>query len=166
LLLTGQRRGEIAQLKWTEVKGDMLELSADRVKSKQAHIVPLSTQALDIIASLPRIGDYVFGEVPVSHFDRIKRQLDAHMGEAAPWVVHDLRRTVASGMAKLKIALPVIEKVLNHQSGTFKGVLKVYQLYDFVIEKRHALEAWASYVEQLVSGKSADDKVVTFGARR
>jgi integrase len=84
LLLTGQRRSEIAKLKWSEVKGDILELPVSRMKGKRTHLVPLSTQAADIIASLPQIGDYVFGASPVGHFDRIKRQLDAHMGDAAP----------------------------------------------------------------------------------
>src|SRR5215813_2260754 len=116
LLLTGQRRSEIAKLKWSEVKGDTLELPVARMKGKRAHLVPLSTQAAAIIASLPQTGDYVFGRSPVSHFDRIKREIDAHMGNTAPWVVHDLRRTAASGMAKLRIPVPTIEKILDHRS--------------------------------------------------
>ena len=166
LLLTGQRRGEIAHLKWNEVKGNLLELPGTRMKGRQPHVVPLSTQASAIIASMPRIGDYVFGQSPVSHFHRIKQQLDAHMGKRVPWVVHDLRRTAASGMAKIGIAVPTIEKTLAHRSGTFRGIVGTYQRHTFVPEMTVALQRWADHVEGLVSGKPAEDKVVPITARR
>jgi integrase len=166
LLLTGQRRGEIADAKWSEVHGDVLEFSAERMKGKQAHVVPLSSKAAAIIASLPRIGDYIFGRSPINHFDRIKRQLDEHMGETKPWVVHDLRRTVASGMAKIGVPVPVIEKILAHRSGTFRGIVGTYQRHDFLIEKRDALSRWARHVEKLVSGEPADSNVFELPARR
>jgi integrase len=150
LLLTGQRRGEIAGAKWSEVHGDVLEFSAERMKGKQPHVVPLSGQATAIIASLPRIGDYIFGRSPINHFDRIKREIDAHMGDTPPWVVHDLRRTVASGLAKLKVPVPVIEKVLAHRSGTFRGIVQTYQRHDYLDEKRDALRRWADHIAQLV----------------
>ena len=66
------------------------------------------------------------------------------------WRLHDIRRTVASGMARLKIALPVIEKVLNHRSGSFAGIVGVYQHHDFADEKRAALDGWARFVTTLV----------------
>ena len=72
-----------------------------------------------------------------------------------PWRLHDLRRTVASGMARLGINLPVIEKVLNHSSGSFAGIVGVYQKHDFADEKRAALETWGRHIEGLISGKSA-----------
>jgi integrase len=159
LLLTGQRREEIARLKWSEVKGDTLELPMPRMKGKQTHLVPLSRQAAAIIASLPQIGDYLFGTSPVSHFSRIKRELDEHMGETPPWVIHDLRRTAASQMAKLGVSVPVIEKVIGHRSGVFRGIVGVYQKYDFAAEKRAALQRWAEHIDTLVTGRQA--KVVT-----
>src|SRR5262249_43672656 len=128
------------------------------------HIVPLSTQAAAIIEALPRIGDYVFGESPVTHFHRIKQQLDAHMGKTAPWVVHDLRRTAASGMARIGIAVPTIEKTLAHRSGTFRGIVGTYQRHTFVPEMTVALQKWADHIAHVVVGKPAD--VVTLGARR
>ena len=69
------------------------------------------------------------------------------------WVLHDVRRTVASGMARLGIALPVIEKALNHTSGTFRGVLRTYQRHDFADEKRKALETWGRFVLSLLDDK-------------
>jgi len=76
-----------------------------------------------------------------------------------PWRLHDLRRTCASGLARLGINLPVIEKVLNHSSGSFAGIVGVYQKHSFADEKRQALEAWGSFVTALVEGKPAN-KVV------
>jgi hypothetical protein len=69
-------------------------------------------------------------------------------------------------MARLGVGLPVIEKVLNHVSGSFRGIVGVYQRHQYAAEKRDALQRWANYVEGLVSGKAADEKVVTLGARR
>ena len=82
----------------------------------------------------------------------------------APWVLHDLRRTVASGMARLGVRLPVIEKILNHASGTFRGIVGVYQRHDFAAEKRDALARWADHVDSIVSGKPVG-KVVSLRSR-
>ena len=99
---------------------------------------------------------YIFttnGERPVSGWSRAKARLDRDMlaearqesadAEIPHWVLHDLRRTVASGMARLGIDLPAIEKVLNHSSGTFRGIIRVYQRHDFASEKSRALD-WNS----------------------
>ena len=67
------------------------------------------------------------------------------------WTFHDLRRTMASGMARLGIALPVIEKVLNHSSGTFRGIVGVYQRHSYAEEKRVALDRWAAHVQRSFS---------------
>jgi integrase len=154
LLLTGQRRNEIALLRWSEVKGDALELPAERMKGRQGHIVPLSTQTAAIIAAQRRIGERVFvHESP--HFDRLKREIDARMGDVAPWVTHDIRRSVASGMARIGIAVPVIEKILAHRKGTFAGVVGIYQRHSFLPETATALQRWGDHIEQLISGKPA-----------
>jgi integrase len=70
-----------------------------------------------------------------------------------PWRLHDLRRTVASGMARLGLNLPVIEKVLNHSSGSFAGIVSVYQRHSFADEKRAALDLWGRHVERLIAVK-------------
>ena len=80
-----------------------------------------------------------------------------------PWRLHDLRRTAASGMARLGINLPVIEKVLNHSCGSFGGIVGVYQRHDFADEKRHALERWGAHVADLVSGRRSQK---SSGSRR
>jgi integrase len=163
LILTGQRRGEIAELRWSEVEDDVLALPARRMKGRQAHVVPLSTQAAAIIATLPKTDDFVLGRALGWHFHHVKRALDARMGDTPKWVIHDVRRSVASGMARIGIALPVIEKILAHRKGTFAGVVGVYQRHSFLPEMATALQRWADHVEQLVSSKVA--KVVKLRRR-
>jgi len=80
-----------------------------------------------------------------------KQLAEANEKPIPDWVFHDLRRTMVSGMARLLIALPVIEKVVNHKSGTFRGIVSVYQHHDFAVEKRNALAAWANFVLSIIS---------------
>jgi integrase len=164
MLLTGQRCGEVVGMKRSEISGDVWTLPPERTKNKMRHEVPLSAQALAIIEAVPGVDkDYLFTSSPTRRLGNMapaKVALDTHMKPAQPWVLHDLRRTVASGMAALGVKLPVIEKVLNHVSGSFRGIVGVYQRHEYAAEKRDALQRWANHVEGLVSGKPADDKVV------
>jgi integrase len=112
--------------------------------------------------------DYVFTSSRtrrLGHMGHAKAAIDRHMKPKTPWVLHDLRRTVASGMAKIGIKLPVIEKVLNHTGGSFKGIIGTYQRYDFAAEKRHALQVWADHVDGVVRGEPAG-KVLHLGRGR
>jgi integrase len=158
LILTGQRRGEVGGLQWSEIDtGKRLwTLPRQRAKNDNRHEIPLSPQAMAVIEQMPRIGDrFVFttnGIVPATDFAKNKRRLDALLPPDMPnWCLHDLRRTVASGMAGLGVNLPVIEKVLNHVSGTFAGVVSVYQRHDFAAHKRAALNAWGKHVAEIVA---------------
>ena len=159
LLLTGQRRNEVAHMQWGELDLEkrIWTLPRERVKNDRRHEVPLSSQAVTIIQALPRISDrFVFStnaKSPVNDFGKNKGRLD-ELSAVSDWVLHDLRRTVASGMARLGISLSVIEKVLNHVSGSFAGIVGVYQRHEFAVEKRAALEKWAEHVERLVSLKN------------
>jgi integrase len=173
MILTGQREGEIAGMRWKEVDLDarIWTLPASRVKNDEMHTVPLVDAAVDIIKALPRIktdGGFVFAGrhgQPVTGFSRAKDRIDTATTKAnkekplPAWVFHDLRRTMASGMARLGIQLPVIEKILNHRSGTFRGIVGVYQRHTFAEEKRTALSAWASHVETVVSGKQTTNVI-------
>ena len=171
LLLTGCRLNEIAQMRWAELSEDgaTLHLPAERVKNKRAHDVPLSPLARNIIADVARIGGspFVFtitGRSPVSGFGKAKKRLDAEM-DIAPWRTHDIRRTVASGLQRLGVPLPVTEKVLNHISGSLGGIVGVYQRHDYEAERRVALERWADHISALVEGRQAA-VVPIRGARR
>jgi integrase len=157
LILTGQRRGEVAQMQWAELDIDkrLWTLPRERTKNDRRHEVPLSPQAIAVLKGLPRISDqFVFslnGTKPVNGFGKNSDRLKALVPSDVPaWVIHDLRRTVASGLARLGIGLSVIEKVLNHVSGSFAGIVGVYQRHEFAEEKRAALDSWAKHVDQLV----------------
>src|SRR5262249_30435288 len=154
-------RDEVAGMRWDELDLDarLWTLPRGRVKNDQGHVVPLSPLAVAILKSAPRISDSPLvltnnGTSPASGCSKGKRKLDALLpGNMPPWRLHDLRRTVASGMARLGINLPVIEKVLNHASGSFAGIVSVYQRHSFADEKREALDAWGRHVERLICGR-------------
>jgi integrase len=162
LLLTGQRCGEVVGMRRSEISADVWTLSAERTKNHQKHQVPLSAQALAIIEAVPAIDeDFVF-TTSVSQrlaMGRAKTLLDAQMQLRDPWVIHDLRRTVATGLQKLGVRVEVTEAVLNHKGGSFKGVIGIYQRHQYAVEKRAALERWAARVQGLVTG-TAESNVV------
>ena len=165
LILTGARREEVTGMRWSELDLDkkLWALPRTRVKHDAEHTVPLSEAAMAVIEDLPRIKkvDFVFsttGKGPVSGFSKAKDRLD-EVAAVSDWQLHDIRRTVASGMARLDITLPVIEKCLNHRSGSFAGIVGVYQRYSFSEKKRNALDAWARFVTALVSDKPAENVV-------
>jgi len=161
LLLTGQRLGEVVGMRRSEISGDVWVLPPERTKNHRRHEIALSRQALAIINDAPIIAgeeDFVFTSSRTRRLGSIsdaRATLDVHMKPAQPWVLHDARRTVASGMQRLGIRLPVIERCLNHVGGSFRGIVGTYQRYDFATEVRDALQRWADYVEALVSGKPA-----------
>src|SRR5215469_1749701 len=159
LILTGARRTEIAALRWSEIEDDTIILPRERIKSGEVHSIPLAPQALAILKELPRIGpgDFVFttnGRNPFIDFSGSKRRLDA-ITKIPSWRIHDLRRTVATGLQRLGTNLQVIEAVLGHVGGSRSGIVGVYQRHSFDTEKRTALEAWAREVERIVDGKPA-----------
>jgi integrase len=175
LLLTGQRRNEVSGMTWGELDLDKAVwiIPAGRSKNDEKHEVPLSDAALLVIAFLPLVKSdkgFLFtttGETHVSGYSRAKAMLDKAMLELARqerggdveiprWTFHDLRRTAVSGMARLGVALPVIEKVVNHSSGSFAGVVGVYQRHSFSDEKRTALHVWANLVLSTVEKRPAN----------
>ena len=171
MTLTGARRGEVGEMSRREVDQDhqLWNLPAERTKNGRPHTIPLSTQAWTLIEARPRFAgcDFVFtidGKRVVNNWDEVKHRISAKAGiTASSWRLHDLRRTCASGMQKLGIQVPVIEKALNHISGTFRGIVGVYQTHDYADEVRIALQRWADRVEEIVGGKPA--KVVKLRAR-
>jgi integrase len=156
LLLTGQRRGEVAGMLWAELdlENALWTLPGTRTKNGRLHEVPLSRQVIGVVKGLPRISasPYVFsldGKKPINGWTEHKKKLDKISGLSG-WTLHDLRRTAASNMAKLGVSLPVIEKCLNHVSGSFAGIVSVYQRHDYADEKQKALQQWANHVSKLV----------------
>ncbi len=179
LILTGQRRSEVAGMNWAEVdrSAALWTIPAGRAKNGTTSIVPLSAAALgelDAVAGgevWPSRGPVLTttGRTTISGFSKAKRLVDAAIaeaGEALPaWRVHDLRRTVATGFQKLGIRFEVTEAVLNHVSGARGGVAGIYQRHDWATEKRDALDAWARRIDDLLHPADAVN-VVAIGAGR
>ena len=158
LILTGARREEIGQLRWSEIKGDGVTLEGARTKNGAPQTIPLSLAATTVLQRVPRIADskQVFapnGRTAVSSWSRAKAKLDELSG-VSDWRIHDLRRTVATGLQRLGVNLQTIEAVLGHTSGSRSGVVGVYQRHSFDAEKRAALEAWGANVAALVGARS------------
>jgi integrase len=154
LLLTGARRDEIGSLRWSEIKNTDIKLEGARTKSGDPHTIPLSPAAVTQLQQCPLIGksDFVFstnGRTPVSGWSRAKDRLD-RIAKIEPWRIHDLRRTVATGLQKLGVGLQVVESILGHVSGSRAGVVGIYQRHTYDAEKRAALEAWGEHVTALV----------------
>jgi len=154
LMLTGQRRDEIAALRRAEIEGGVLALPAARTKNSRAHDVPLSPQARALLNDQPESAgrEYVFGNGRggFSGFSSAKRRLDEASG-VADWTLHDLRRTMATRMADLGVQPHVIEAILNHVSGHKAGVAGIYNRSTYATEKRAALEQWGAHVERLLA---------------
>ena len=187
LLLTAQRRDEVACMEWAEL--DLNErvwtIPGARAKNERLHEVQLSREAVEVLRSLPRLGARLpfttDGDKPIAGFSNAKRRLDAAMlkarrtalglpvenddyrkaigiaaGKPLPveiphWTFHDLRRTAATGMARLNFPPHVVDKILNHASGTIRGVAAVYNRFEYRDERRAALEAWGRFVTALVT---------------
>jgi integrase len=154
LLLTGCRVNEIAKSRWWEVDGNLLTIPPDRFKSDAQHLVPLTREALAVLDAVPRFtkGDYLFsttfGEKPVSGFSKAKARLDQLMGCAEPFKLHDLRRTVRTRLASLKVPDTVAEMVIGHGK---RGLGRVYDQHRYLDELREALELWAARLRDIVT---------------
>jgi integrase len=161
LVLTAARRQEIFGLSWREVDSDSaaIRLPAERAKTKEGRIIPLSPVALSVLDEMPRFagGDFVFGQggqAPFANVGHAKSRLDRLIAEARDepmpaWRLHDIRRTVATGLQRLGTRLEVIEAVLGHVSGSRAGIVGIYQRHRFDDEARAALTAWGEHIFRL-----------------
>jgi integrase len=182
LILTGQREAEVAGMTRAEIdlNAATWTIPKERTKNGREHVVDLSPQALAIVNGVPNSGDLLFparnaaprkhsrkdsapNRRPVVGFSAAKRLLDGDVirktkealptAALAPWRIHDLRRTAATGMAGMGIAPHVIERVLNHVSGVTGGLVGVYQRHEYRAERKAAVAAWGARVEAIVTGQ-------------
>jgi integrase len=163
LALSGQRREEVAKIRWEELDltRGIWTLPKSRTKNAKEHVVHLSEQSLNVLRRAERRGPFVFsvvGTKPYNEFGRAKRRLDELSGVTG-WRLHDLRRTCVSGMARLGVAPHVADKILNHQVGTISGVAAVYQRHEFLSERRQALDLWGAHVDTLVDQAGREHRI-------
>jgi integrase len=178
LLLTGCRLNEIARMQRSELSDDLstFRLPSIRAKNNRGIDIPLPPLASGILESVTEgEGPFVFstnGETPISGFSKYKVRFDALMvAEAAkdnvatiaPWRLHDLRRSCATGMADIGIHPWIIEACLNHVSGAKGGIAGVYNVATYEAERREALIRWADYVASIVMGRKR--KIVALRGR-
>jgi integrase len=158
LALTGQRRRDVAEARWseTDLGKKLWTIPAERYKTGAPHVVPLCDDAVAILENLPRFtrGDHVFtttfGVHPVSGFSKLKERFDKLLeGKmAGPWILHDIRRTVRTQLSALPIADNVRELTIGHAQ---PGLHQVYDQYAYLDEKRRALELWAMRLRDIIS---------------
>jgi integrase len=167
LLLTGCRASEIGGLRWSEIFSDRIVIAGERVKNHRAHTVPLTPAVRTILDEQPRhtISDHVFGreQLGFTGWSSSKRELDKRV-KLKPWVLHDLRRTFATGACELGISPHVVEAALNHVSGFRHGVAGVYNLAALEGPIRHALTTWEAHVLEIAEGRVHGDRVVPLRA--
>jgi integrase len=157
LLWTGCRRSEAGGMRWSEVEDGTWTVPAERTKNHRPLVLPLPRQALAALQAHPRwVGrDHVFGRTPVGFqgWSYPKRRLDDRLAFARPWDLHDLRRTVETGLRKLGTSSDVVNRILNHAMTQIEAA---YNHHDYLAEKRVNLQEWADHLEHVV----ANDKFI------
>jgi integrase len=178
LMLTGARRSEVFEADRDEIdiKAKEWVIPAERAKNGLPHIVPLSSEAVAVIKSLPvyegspklfpAMGNPENG--PSGHsraLNRFRKSLNEALEreQTDRWTLHDIRRTVATGFQRLGVRFEVTEAVLNHISGAKGGVAGVYQRHDWKTEKRSALDAWGKHLLGVVRARSSASKKARSG---
>jgi integrase len=157
LILLGNRRDEVGEMPWSELDliSAIWDLPGERTKNKRSLRIALPAIAVDIVKGAWKgwghqaSGGLVFRDF---HWSRDKTELDAMLGDkVAPWTVHDLRRTMATRMGDHGVLPHVVEAILNHQSGSKRGVAGVYNRSPYEAEAKQALKDWADRVVGLVA---------------
>lgn len=171
LILTGARRDEVGHMHLSELDLDRKKwlLPEGRSKNRREFLFTLSDAAVDILTKAVETREaHVFGHAEkrgFSGWSKAKKALDKRIADAGHtldhWQLHDLRRSFASGMQRLKIEPHVIEACLNH---TLPKLERTYKTYDHEPEKRAALARWAAHVDAIVTGKTIDNVVSMKGA--
>jgi integrase len=170
LILTGQRREEVGGMLWPEVDldGSIWRIRADRTKNGLPHDVPLSRPAVAILRDRAKRErrDLVFGigDGPFQGWSNAKSALDSRVltrlrkkkAQLAPWRLHDIRRTVATGLADIGVLPHVVEAIFNHVSGHKAGVAGIYNRASYAAEKRKALDLWAEQIAEVVTGQPSN----------
>lgn len=153
LLLTILRRKEVGMMRWSEIDGDTFHLPPERDKNGEGRLIALPPMALSIINSQPRYPNcpFVFtenGKTPFHQYDKRIEKLRKLCGFEEHWKLHDLRRTGRSNLSRLRWPDNVCEAILGHRQ---KGILQVYNQYDFLDQQREALVEWENRVKEFLS---------------
>lgn len=169
ILLTGQRPGEVCGMAWEEITDNTWNIPARRMKGKEAHTVPLTGMALEILKQAGIYsgqGRFVFtsshkdNEPMTSH--ALSKAILRHwqeIGFKEQFTPHDLRRTLRTRLAELGIDDVLAERVLGHK---LQGIMAVYNRHSYATEKRQALEQWAKKLRQIVGIEEQEQGKIIF----
>jgi len=173
LLLTGQRRGETSKMKWTDIdfNSNVWTIPASNTKNKIEHHVPLTHEAIEIIKKLhPLTGEqsFVFNSTirqntALNGFSKISTQICKESG-ISDFRFHDLRRTIATYIAKDGTPRQVLKKILNHTEGKKEDITNVYDRYEYMDEKRTALMNWERTLKSIITGEQIGAKITQLRA--
>jgi integrase len=158
LALTAQRRNEVATMRWQDINlsEQVWAIPGELTKNGKPHLVPLSSLTCARIALLPRLHESSLfparrnDATTFSDFSKLKAKIN-QLSNVQGWTLHDLRRSAATHMSRLGVAPHVVERILNHESGSFRGVAGVYNRFQYLPEMREALERWARHLERLLN---------------
>jgi integrase len=165
LMLVGARRNEVGGLRWSEVdlEASTVTIPGERVKNGRTLMLPLAPAAIDILRSAPRLEGrpYVFGRTGEgfgswsSVMTDLRHRIIASGEKLSAFSLHDLRRSAATGMAELGVAPHIVEQILNHQSGSKKGIAGIYNRATYAAEVRSALARWAEALLAAVENRES-----------
>jgi len=165
LLLSAQRRGEVATMRWQDVDLErrIWALPSTATKARRPHDVPLSSQLVALIGELPRFeGPYVFsttsGRKAINGFSKMKARCDKTLkdeeSQVDDWTMHDFRRTASTWLAGAGVPPHILGALLNHTPGKIQGITSIYNRFRYVEERRAALEKWAGHLARLTEQKN------------
>ena len=173
LILTGARREEVTRMTWDEIDIGALTwtIPASRTKARREHVVPLAPETVEILKLVPRQrGHLVFstdGKKPFAGWRRAVEMLRKLAGLGDHWTIHDLRRSMATGLGEyLNIAEETVARILNHSPKTRLGITSIYERSRRLDVMRSAVEAWARLVTEATEGEDKGATVVTLAGRR
>lgn len=157
LILTGQRRSEIASLQWDWIDREnrTITLPGSLTKNKHSHSFPFGELVLSVLQTIPNTGPFLFPSrsVKASVFNgwgKSKERFDRDLENVGHYTLHDLRRTFATNHAKIGTPIHVTEKLLNHISGTISGVSAVYNRHSYIDEMRAAVMNHDTFLKGLI----------------
>lgn len=171
-MLTGQRRGELSQARWSWLANNTLTIPSEISKNKQVHVFPVGSLALTCLLNskhkaccgtfdtaneksnssrlfFPALGN---DTKPFNSWSEAKRALDKRSG-VTNWKIHDARKTYATTLQRLGVKLEVIESILNHKSGTRSGIVGVYQKYSYDPEMREAVTTFETFFTKVITSE-------------
>lgn len=188
LILTGQRLEEVGGMRWNElVNIDGAEphwiIPASRAKNRTEHRLPLGPMAIAAIKAAPRINGspFVFslnGKNSLSGWSKWKKRMDAAIAELKAkeperyggqfeeaWVIHDLRRTLATGLVELGVSVEIVDSLQNHISGVRRGVRRHYIHARHEAAKRVAMLLWEKHVAECLDPSAVKSNVISLPAK-